>query len=286
MIVFFTSLFIYISIYARQIIEQSKEILDQNDLLLFSQKEINSQNLLLLAKSKELEDTIASRDIIYSIIAHDLKNPLSVMIGISNLLVYSKDDISQSKYDMLVKSVHTSSVKLYDLLLNLLDWTRLKSNKIGYYPEVLSLNFVIKSTIDNLDLSLQNKSLTLKYDIANDTLVTVDRNMISTVFRNLLSNAIKYSNNGDEISISTTRVNKTKVSISIIDSGVGMTKQVADNLFEDSCFQSQVGTLGETGTGLGLKISKDFVEINGGKISVRSELEKGSVFSFTLPVAV
>jgi signal transduction histidine kinase len=187
---------------------------------------------------------------------------------------------NQQKLNLL-EMINISSETAYNLLENLLQWARTQTGKIKFNPENFDLSENVNSVIDLHCVIAQKKGVSLKNNIAPHTLVYADENMINTVLRNLISNAIKFSNPDGNIIIST---NKTDgyVEVNVIDKGVGMSRESLGKLFRIDTYYSTSGTFGESGTGLGLIICKEFVEKNNGRIKAISSEEKGTTLSFTL----
>ncbi len=230
-----------------------------------------------------LSELNATKDKFFSIIAHDLRSPFSSIIGLSELLtekMHNKDYEGLEEYTAIIQN---SSWRAMDLLTNLIVWARLQTGRM----ELNSKNFDLVSLINEVtELSsdfARQKSLTISRELPNSINVLGDKAMISSVLRNLVSNSIKFTNSGGKIVISTEQSEKI-LTVIVSDNGVGMKKNAIDKLFLiESCI-STPGTNEEQGTGLGLILCYDFVQKHGGKIWVESEVGKGSVFKFTLPL--
>ncbi|MBW8334500.1 MAG: PAS domain S-box protein [Prolixibacteraceae bacterium] len=234
-----------------------------------------------------LQELNATKDKFFSIIAHDLKNPFNSIIGFSNLLarqIYENNYEGIAKYGMIIQN---SSQRAMDLLMNLLEWSRIQTGSIAFNPECIEVaeltNSVLKSLID----SASQKTIKISIKFPPLVFVFADKEMISTVLRNVISNAIKFTHPGGEIVISAERKQAEWV-ITIADNGVGIKKDAIDKLFRIDQSYSTLGTQNEKGTGLGLLLCKEFVEKNGGKIWVESEYggslgTDGSKFHFTVP---
>ncbi len=251
----------------------------------FHQKREN--NYLLNLKNQEIQDQAEKlresnmvKDRIFSMIAHDLRGPLSSLYGVISLIEMNK--ASQEDLDTLIPNVARRFKYTSTLLNNLLQWAQ--SQMEGYHinPEVFDINAVIKNKKALLQTNIDEKNLKFCQP-KGEYLVYADLNMIDLVVQNLLSNAIKFSHNDDEISVEIIKEGDTfKVAVS--DTGIGIKKENQGQLF-DSTFFTTKGTMNEKGTGLGLMLCKEFVEKNNGEITVNSSFGKGSTFSFTLPIA-
>ena len=234
-------------------------------------------------KTSELNELNASKDKFFSIIAHDLKNPFSTIIGFSEML---KDEITTgelNKSGEYAGMIFNSASKTYRLLENLLEWANSQRGKISFNPIPLNLNEIFKEEFKMLDEMAGRKYIKLNSRFTDDLTIVADKNMIKTILRNLISNAIKFTNKNGKVEVTATSDNK-QVMISVSDSGIGMTKETMAKLFRIDSNLSTHGTENEKGTGLGLILCKEFVEKHGGKIWVESESGKGSIFRFTLPM--
>lgn len=233
--------------------------------------------------NKKLKESNASKDKFLSILAHDLKNPFGAIVGVSDLIceaVTTKDHDALSSYaSILNKSVKNS----YDLLTNLLEWSRTQSDNMEFNPEWLGIDELIQEAIDLHENFAKTKGVQVINLAKKKQNIYADRFMITAVLRNLISNGLKYSYSGGEISINAVRVENEFV-ISVADKGIGIEKKVLSRLFKIEENNSTLGTANEKGTGLGLLLSKEFVDYHHGRIWAESEPGKGSVFSFSLPI--
>lgn len=233
----------------------------------------------------QLKEVNKSKDKFFSIISHDLKNPFNSLLGLLDLLIQRFDYYDDSKKKKLLKTLYKSSENTYKLLENLLEWSRTQSDKIEFVPEKINLNKTVFGIISFLQEIVNKKEIILSGDFKSQEFVFADKNMLNTVLRNLISNAIKFTPNKGQIIVSAKRQKDNKyIEISVLDTGVGIDSETIGNLFDIGSNTSTSGTNNEKGTGLGLILCKEFVEKNGGKIWVENELNKGSNFSFTLPV--
>jgi PAS domain S-box-containing protein len=230
-----------------------------------------------------LKELIATKDKFFNIIAHDLKNPFTSLLGASELLYDNITQMSAENVKKLALILNDSAKGGYSILQNLLDWSRSQTGQLKFNPENVNLKSIIDENIDNLQLQVNNKEISLISDLRKDLFITADKNMINTVLRNLLSNAVKYTFKDGVIRVSVTNYNG-KITVTVKDTGVGISKEKADSLFKLENSLSMPGTAKEQGTGLGLKLCKEFTEKMGGKIWVESEVGKGSKFNFTIPI--
>ena len=236
-----------------------------------------------LKKSEaELREINAAKDKFFSIIAHDLKNPLNSIVGFSDLLAEQVLEKNYEGIEEFASIIQNSSKGVMDLLMNLLEWSRSQTGRLQYNPEFVDLNVLINQIVElSADAALQ-KSIILNRKLPRNAPVIADKAMISTVLRNLISNAIKFTNPGGEITVSVEQ-NQTESFVSVADNGVGIKKSMIGNLFKIEESYSTAGTQNEKGSGLGLILCKEFIEKHNGKIEVESEPGKGSKFTFSIP---
>jgi len=234
--------------------------------------------------SEELKELNASKDKFFSIVAHDLRNPLQGLLGFSSLLIDNFSDLTYEEIKEYVGFINQSAKKMHNLTNNLLQWSRIKTGNIEFIPENLNLSNNIKSNIELLKPGSIKKSIEINFDTDDHCMVFADRNMLDSIFQNLLTNAIKFSYPNSSINISIERDIPGYLQVSIKDYGIGIKKENFDKLFSIESNFSTNGTSDEEGTGLGLILSKELVEKQGGKIEFESEQNAGSTFRFTLPV--
>jgi PAS domain S-box-containing protein len=238
-------------------------------------------------KNAELAELNASKDKFFSIIAHDLRNPLGNFKLITKLLHEDFDDLSNEERIELLESMKDSADNIYSLLENLLEWSQTQRNKIQFNPVELNLKLLSVGIINLLKPTAEKKQIQLINNISISSEVYADVNMINTVLRNLLSNAIKFTPNGGKIEIGIIKSSDDLMTsddcIYVKDEGIGMSQDTIQKLFKIDENISTLGTNNEKGTGLGLILCKEFVEKHGGRIWVESEECKGSTFYFSLP---
>ncbi len=245
-------------------------------------KTIEEKNIQLEALNNELQDLNQTKDNFFSIIAHDIKNPLGSIKQVSELLIDDTMEITPTEQREFLVSVNTSSLQLLKLLENLLTWARSQTGKLALNPERVNFDVAVAGEIAILEVQTEKKDITINYANSN-LMLYADPNMLNTVLRNFLTNAIKFTRQGGEINVFT-KVETDFARISIKDNGVGMSEEMVEKLFKIDNNRSTRGTNDEEGTGLGLLISKEFVDRNGGTISVESKPDEGTTFSFTVPL--
>ncbi|MFW5658113.1 MAG: tetratricopeptide repeat protein [Bacteroidota bacterium] len=230
----------------------------------------------------ELQKINSTKDKFFSIIAHDLKNPLSALMGFTEHVHRNSNQLSIEEMLEINSLIRESSKNLNELLQNLLNWARAQTGRIQYNPEIFDISEITGKTIILLRQIANDKKIEIKNNIAS-TNVCGDKNMISLIIRNLLSNALKFTHEGGKITIESVK-NNNYLYVKIIDNGVGMDKETLDKLFKINESVSTRGTGNEEGTGLGLILCREFIEKNGGNIQVESSPGKGSVFTFNIPL--
>ncbi len=230
-----------------------------------------------------LRELNATKDRFFSIIAHDLKNPLGSFKDASRLLFDEYDTFNEMDRKHFLEMIMNSSQQVYALLENLLDWIRSQRGLIQFNPVQVNLFSIAQNVLDLMYLTIDNKCIEYENIIPHDIMVMADINLVNTIIRNIISNAIKFTPENGKIIIGVEEISEEDmVKIYIKDSGVGMSQEILEKLFRIDQNVTQPGTANEKGTGLGLILCKEFVEKHGGNISVKSKAGKGSIFYFTL----
>lgn len=239
------------------------------------------KNELLKESEKKLKKLNSSKDLFFSIIAHDLKNPFNSLIGLSEMLKdASKNHIADE--DIEVLDVINNNIKqVYQLLEELLEWASLQFSRGEFERKKVILADVVKNVCSYFQRNYETKKITVVIDITQDIEVLADERMLETILRNLISNAIKFTDKKGNITVNAEK-DKSKIIINIKDSGIGIPITKIDKLFKIDHNYSTTGLEGEKGTGMGLILCKELIEKNNGTIWAESTPKKGSVFSFTL----
>jgi PAS domain S-box-containing protein len=244
---------------------------------------IDSDVTTLKEVERELSKLLITKDKFFSIIAHDLKNPFNTLIGLSQLLVRGYDRMSDEKIKYFHKNLYQISKNGYELLVNLLEWSRSQMGSIEFNSERYNLYALAKETFSLYSAKANEKEILLTNNLNKDSEIFADKNMLKTVFRNIVSNALKFTERGGVIEISEKNSEDFK-EITIRDTGVGISPEVIKKLFRLDEHYTTEGTEEEVGTGLGLILCKEFIDKHGGKIHVESKVGFGSKFIFTLPL--
>lgn len=276
----FLILYVIFTVVVVWLIKKKSRSLAQMNLSL---EEVNEQLKVSEGTQKEMNLT---KDKLFSIIAHDLKNPFSSLKSFSELLVKEFDTISHDELKEYIGMIHESAENLYKLLDNLLQWSRSQIGSITYTPEILDIVDIIYSVNSDLKVDLEQKKVQINIISSENHLIFADRNTLTTVMRNLLNNAVRFTAEGTSVEVTLNHLPNTQLlEVVVVDHGVGISQSDIKRLFDmDATFATQ-GIINEPGTGLGLILCKEFVENNGGNIWVKSEMSKGSQFHFTVPIA-
>jgi two-component system, sensor histidine kinase and response regulator len=252
-----------------RIVQQNRELLEMNERLARSEEELRILN--------------STKDKFFSILAHDLKNPVASFFQVTELMITDGDDLDEKTRKIFLKDLNKSASNLRDLLNNILTWARAQTGSIDFSPSRQHLSPIARWALSLLSMNAAQKNITIQMNIGDEVLAYVDQNMASTVFRNLLSNAIKFTPEGGTIVISAEERGDL-LAVSISDTGMGITSSDLGKLFRIDVSHSTIGTGNEKGTGLGLILCREFVQKHGGEIVAHSEVRKGSTFTFTLPM--
>ncbi len=237
--------------------------------------------LLIERQNQELKELYATKDKLFTIIAHDLRSPFNSILGFSELLnknAKSNHDDETVRFSKIIISTANNTLHLLD---NLLNWAKSQTGQINFNPEKIILSEVIKEIIGFFNLTANLKNISLKFFQSNEIEVYADKNMLLTILRNLIHNAIKFTDRNGEIVIQA-RQEKEIILISVSDNGVGVDEKTLNKLFSPDIGYTTPSTANEHGSGLGLLICKEFVEKHGGTIRVESKPGNGSIFHFTL----
>ena len=239
---------------------------------------------LILSKTEELQRTIAGRDKLYSVIAHDLRSPMGSIKMVLNMLILNlpSEKIGAEMYELLTMANQTTE-DVFSLLDNLLKWTKSQIGKLNVVYQDVDLVEVTDGVIEIFSMVASLKKIRIREMKPEKMMVNADIDMLKTVVRNLLSNAIKFSKENSEVLVKMEEVDGMAV-VSVQDYGCGISEEGQKKLLHTDTHFSTFGTNNEEGSGLGLLLCKDFVMKNGGKLWFTSKEGEGSIFSFSIPV--
>lgn len=252
-------------------------------LMITDIKEMRMSVAALKQSEKNLKEINDSKDKLFSIIAHDLKNPLGAFKQLTQNLVDMYHEFTEQERIEFLELLKKYSKNIFSLLENLLEWSRSQRGIIEYNPQSINIYEFINTNIKQLSQLAENKNIEIDLIKGSYTFVIADPYLLTTIIRNLLSNAIKFTMKSGKIEIGTFK-DEDYWGIYVSDNGIGMTQEVIEKLFRIDSHLTTMGTAKEQGTGLGLLLCKEFVDIHGGQIWVESKPSFGSTFKFTIPI--
>jgi two-component system, sensor histidine kinase LadS len=275
--------------------KEKKELIEQQKQEL--QQQVKEKTTDLQLKNTMLEETVDQlkesenklsqlnqvKDKLFSVVSHDLRNPLATMQSFLKLITEHHEKMSEDEREKLFAEAQQSLNNLNELLYNLLQWSKSQMNLLQFRPDKLNIRSIIEGAVRLVQLHAHMKQVLIKTTVEEGLTAYADKDMIEFIVRNLLSNAIKFSQRSSEVEVKAF-TGDGHITVEIIDYGVGLNEAKIKKLMEKHTTISRRGTEKEKGTGLGLLISKEFIEKNGGHLQIKSEPGKGSVFSFTMPV--
>lgn len=276
---------------------------DRDDLILtvreairsfLQELEIKQKNIELQAINENLEKLVeertselasanATKDKFFSIIAHDLKNSFCGLLGYSEILLTDFESFPDDEKKSMISTIRMVSERTYKLLQNLLDWARVQTGSISYTPTEFVISDCVKDEFALQQEIAKQKELNMSISAEQNLVVYADKNMVSTVVRNLISNALKFTHKKGSVSVSLSSDEKFAI-VEISDTGIGISKENINKLFKVNENFKTYGTNNEEGTGLGLILSKEFMNKNGGDIIIESEHGKGTKITITVPL--
>ena len=233
-------------------------------------------------KNKELLKLNTEKDKFFSIISHDLRSPFNGFLGLTEIISTDLHQMTVDEIQEIAGLLNNSAKDLYNLLGNLLEWSRIQRDLIALVPESFLLLPCITEVLRSIMEIARNKKVYLHYEVPEDLMVNTDTNIFAGIIRNLTTNAVKFTRIGGQVSIAAKLISDNSVEISIKDTGIGMNEQMIENLFRLDGDTGRKGTEGEPSTGMGLIICKDLIEKLGSELHIKSEEGKGSEFSFII----
>ncbi|MCB9138289.1 MAG: hybrid sensor histidine kinase/response regulator [Caldilineaceae bacterium] len=250
----------------------------------FQQKEVSarvSTHLLLQRQRCELEQVNAAKDVFISVLGHDLRNPISVILGFSEILADSSSDLTKAQRDRFGAIIRQSALNAQSLLENLLMWSTVTQGRMVYRPVDIDLAAVVDETIALLYYSAMLKEIEVISLLSSGVIIHADPHMLNSTLRNLISNAIKFTPKGGQVVVDAVPQDGL-IEVSVRDNGIGMSPKMLDNLLTNELSLSRIGTDGEAGAGLGLFLCRHFVEQSGGRLWAESIRDEGTAFHFTI----
>ena len=233
--------------------------------------------------NEELLENHITKDKFFSIISHDLRGPLGGLMQILEILNDDYNSLDEKEKKEIISEAVGSAKSTYNLMENLLEWSRIQTGKIKYHPESLELLQLINEITSLYNQNLKNKNISIKVNVEPDISISADKKMIETILRNLISNAIKFTNQNGAVTLDSVKDDDIII-VKVSDTGIGISEENLSKLFKIDVNHSTKGTAKESGTGLGLILCKELIEKHGGKIWVESKENIGSSFNFTIPL--
>lgn len=267
----------------RSLVARLREMNQAEEQLAAKNREIEKQKEELERQRHELSELNATKDKFFSIIAHDLRSPITTLVSLSDIIRTELDYLTPEQKSDVLSSLYDLSKNYLKLLDNLLQWSRMQTGRLDAEPVTFNLVEMITDVITIYRTTAVEKQVSLDWNPEGPVFVFADMNMARTILRNLISNALKYSFPMGSVTVQVDG-GDSLATVTVRDNGMGMVPDMVDRLFHIDQTFSTKGTANEKGTGLGLILCKEFVEKNGGNLKVESESGKGSSFSFTLPV--
>ncbi len=263
--------------------EQAKILQDKNAELEEQSSKIKKQKNILEMQWQQLKKINASKDKLFSIIGHDLKNPFNSITLISEYLTHSFSELKEDEIIDLINSIYISSENASCLLENLLQWSKAQTDRLKFEPEEINLKDIITSSIDFLKVNVEQKNILIQNNLLKQSNIVADKNMVFFIFRNLINNAVKFTPKGGIITV-TSEIKEKYVEISVKDTGIGMNENTLQQLFKPGEQKTHSGTNGEPSSGLGLVICDEFIRRHHGEMKIQSQLGVGSTFTVRLPL--
>lgn len=264
------------------------ELKHYKEELISTNVQLNEKNRLLTASEKELKEAVETKDMFFSIIAHDIKTPFFILSAHSEILIkYIHDNhnfSTDSDLGKIAKNLNIVANNGKAMMNNLLQWARAQNGKLSYYPEEVNVHSLLTTVIQSTRPRASLKHININYLSTKSFIAYIDPHMIEVVLHNLINNAIKFTDEYGQIEIAIKEEKETVV-VAISDSGVGIKEKEIENLFKIQKKTKTLGTNGEEGSGLGLLVCKEFVDLNKGEIKVESSEGLGSRFEVYLPKA-
>ncbi|WP_026998367.1 sensor histidine kinase [Eisenibacter elegans] len=267
--------------------QQLEEIRETTQAMELQNEELNQINQHISASEERMRRLNNVKDRFFSIISHDLRSPLRSLLGFTDLIRHHAATLEPPQLELLATNLEKDVKRVLDLLENLLNWSLSQTEEIDFKPETVGLSQIIAENTALYEQGAQEKkiSLVLQLDNIAQTKVWADANMLAFVVRNLVSNALKFTNPEGEVRV-TAQISTEEVRVSVWDNGIGISPEELEKLLHSDKHISTPGTAQEKGTGFGLLLCKDFVQRNGGQLSIQSKTAQGTEVAFTIPLAL
>lgn len=275
---------VFVRISTHLQLKKAKEMLiEKNSEMKALNATLSDSKAIIEEDARRLEKLNAEKNKFFSIISHDLRGPLSGLIGLSEIIFKEADTISKEDLKEYAGMLFDSSKQVFNLLENLLEWSKMQMNVVSFNPEQIRLRPLLENTEELLNQEVQKKNHHLTLDCPDELDIFADRNMLKSVIRNMIGNAIKYTPPGGEIVVTANKSDNGETEIIFKDNGIGMDETQLQSLFKIDNKTSRPGTEGESSTGLGLFLCKDFIQKHNGNIKVKSTAGDGTTFFIGFP---
>ena len=256
----------------------------KNSLLTEQNHQLEQMNLMLKESEQALKRLNSTKARLFSIIAHDLRSSMNAILGFSEIIANKQNTLTKTELNKYSNIINQTAHKVHLMMENLLDWSKAQGENIRFNTEVFDLYSTAENVITLLEINAYQKNVELKSIIPKPCMINGDKTMVGSILRNLLDNALKFTPSGGQIEVFAKTKGKI-VEVWVRDTGIGMESDEADSLFLGDSHASTEGTDHENGTGLGLFICRDFVEMHGGTIWAESRQGSGTTVKFKIPSA-
>ncbi|MDR9418125.1 two-component regulator propeller domain-containing protein [Gracilimonas sp.] len=262
--------------------ELEQVIQNQTAELRQEKKDLQKKNQIIKKQAAELEESNQTKDKFFSLIAHDLRNPFQGLVGLTELILMDVDDKKDSELKENVQHLYSSARSLHSFVEDLLNWASLQNGKMKPKPESININELVVQVLELFDDTAQQKDIELTFESKTQSSVHADRNMLKTILRNLISNAIKFTEPGGSVSVKVYKDGSFQF-LEVQDNGIGMDKDMVEQLLQIDSNVSRSGTQNEKGSGLGLLICKEMIALQNGELQIKSKKQQGTTFIIKLP---
>lgn len=239
---------------------------------------------IIKKNERKLKILNADKDRFLTILAHDLKNPFNSLLGFSDLLIKNLHEYDRQKIEQQLKIINKTTHQTHELLEQLLLWGKLQSEKLKIEPQKFDFLKISNEVINTIENQANEKNININLFETENPFLLADPDMFKTIMRNLISNAIKFTPENGHIDIYAETLNPNEAVITVSDNGIGIENEMIPKLWDITENTSTSGTNNEKGTGLGLKLCKELIEKQGGRIWVESQVNLGSQFKLTVPI--
>lgn len=280
-LVFASAIIFRIRFFREQTQQLNRLVDEKTSELQLANKQILNQNETLAKQRDELMSSNATKDKLFSIIAHDLRGPFGNVMNLSEMLSEQiESDLPRKKQHELAYYIYKGTLEVDTLLGNLMEWSRSQSKKLKYTPSEVILEDIIQFVFDLFSLTAKEKDNTLSYNISGKPMAIADADMLTSIIRNLVNNSLKYTDHGN---VKINCINTDELYLEVIDTGIGMPPEVQQHIFDIADKKTSRGTMGEKGTGLGLLLVKEFVEFHNGTVYIESKETGGTKVKIHIP---